>query len=202
MEKVSNFWLDSKNNNKWSSEKYSEEEAEKLSRSLQDCEACEDCKNCESCKNCRECWDCRYCKDCHKCQDCQNCRYCRNCEKCKNCQDCQYCENCENCRNCRNCQNCGECWNCIKCRDCWNCQNCGECRDFKENPERIVSPKQGSRSSQTTIYWLKGQNLVVCGCWKGNVIEFEKRVDDIHGDNEFGRQYQQFIIKAKKLMGE
>jgi hypothetical protein len=37
----------------------------------------------------------------------------------------------------------------------------------------------------------------VCGCFKGSLLEFEKKVEKTHGDNEHGIDYKNFIQKVK-----
>ena len=133
------------------------------------------------------------------------CTNCRNCADCTNCTNCTNCRNCTNCTNCANCAYCRDCRNCAYCTDCRNCTNCTDCRnciDFKENPSRYTGPKMGSRNSQTTTYWDKNKNLVVCGCFKGTIEEFEKAVNKTHGNNDFGKQYAKYIKQVKTLMEE
>lgn len=48
-----------------------------------------------------------------------------------------------------------KCFNCVNCSDCHSCSychSCSDCSDFKENPQRYITPKIGSRKSQTTFY--------------------------------------------------
>ena len=69
-----------------------------------------------------------------------------------------------------------------------------------ENPQRYLSKKIGSRKQQTMFYWTQDKNLIVCGCFKNTLIEFEQRVEKIHGDNDYGKKYQEFINTCKLLM--
>ena len=117
-----------------------------------------------------------------------------NCLDCRNCQDCQDCQDCRDCWYCRNC------WNCWYCRNCWNCRGCGDCKNYQDNPQRYVTPCIGSRNDNTTIYWLDGNVQVVCGCFRGNLDEFETRVREVHGDSEHGRAYMAEIAKVRALM--
>ncbi len=39
----------------------------------------------------------------------------------------------------------------------------------------------GSRNSQTTVYWVKENIQVVCGCFRGNLIEFKNKVIERYG---------------------
>lgn len=47
MKKIGNFWYDDRGNS-WDCE--SEEEAERLSKTLVDCRDCRDCSNCSDCR--------------------------------------------------------------------------------------------------------------------------------------------------------
>jgi len=76
------------------------------------------------------------------------------------------------------------------------------CSDFKNNPQKYTTPKCGSRKSSTTIFWDDEKTLVVCGCFKGTIDEFEKKVKDIHGKSKYGKEYakqikiMRYLIKA------
>jgi hypothetical protein len=41
---------------------------------------------------------------------------------------------------------------------------------------------------------------VVCGCFLGNLVEFENAVAEKHGDNEHGRKYRRYINIVRKIM--
>lgn len=79
--------------------------------------------------------------------------------------------NCSYCTNCTNCINCSDCTRCGDCSDCTNCINCSYCKD---NPQRYVTPRIGSRRANTTFYWL--------------------------GDNKHGKAYMAEIEKVRMLM--
>jgi hypothetical protein len=98
---------------------------------------------------------------------------------------------------CRGCRGCSDCKDCSYCS---NCNGCNLCNGFEENPQRITSPKIGSRNDQTTVYWTDKKDLVVCGCFKGNLKEFEERVKEVHKDTEFERQYLLLIDQVKYNM--
>jgi hypothetical protein len=95
---------------------------------------------------------------------------------------------------------CRGCSDCKDCSYCSNCNGCNLCNGFEENPQRITSPKIGSRNDQTTVYWTDKKDLVVCGCFKGNLKEFEERVKEVHKDTEFERQYLLLIDQVKYNM--
>ena len=57
----------------------------------------------------------------------------------------------------------------------------------------------GSRYGTTTVFKQKDGTLRVrCGCFDGALEEFEKKVEQTHGDNEFGKVYKA-IIEVIKL---
>ena len=56
----------------------------------------------------------------------------------------------------------------------------------------------GSGFRSTTIFREKDGTLrVQCGYWGGTLEEFEKRVNDVHGDNRYGREYRAMIEMIK-----
>jgi hypothetical protein len=66
------------------------------------------------------------------------------------------------------------------------------------NPERITSPKLGSRNLQTTYYWTEEKEQIVCGCFQGSLQEFENKVKKTHDDNDFAKGYFKWIEAVKK----
>lgn len=109
-----------------------------------------------------------------------------------------YCHNCSDCSCCRNCSDCHNCHNCHYCRDCSNCHNCS---DFNINPQRYVTPKVGSRDDNTTIYWVGNDVQVVCGCFRGNVDEWEAKIKETHKYNEKHlKDYLEQVENIKKIM--
>lgn len=89
MKQINGYWVD-ENNNRWDTEIYTEEEAEKYSKSLVNCYNCDSCYGCYGCYGCRNCCDC---DNCYYCCDCRNCDNCRNCYNCYDCDNC-HCDNC------------------------------------------------------------------------------------------------------------
>ena len=67
-----NSWTDY-NNNQWSANIYTKEEAEELHHSLW---GCTNCVNCKDCMYCAGCINCTGCTTCVKCKDCVNCYNC------------------------------------------------------------------------------------------------------------------------------
>lgn len=193
------FYFDC-DNNKITKSKYTKEQAKIM---IESCTGCKDCKDCEDCTYCT---GCSGCTGCTGCADCEDCRYCRHCTDCKGCEDCSDCSRCSDCAVCLHCSYCTDCSRCSDCSDCLDCSGCSDCKDFKKNPERITSKKIGSRNENTTIYF-NCENLeltqVVCGCFRGNILEFEEKVDEVYGlGNKNGLEYNHFIQKVKKYITE
>ena len=92
--------------------------------------------------------------------------------------------------------------NCYYCTNCTNCTNCTYCSNFEKNPNRYIGNKIGSRKAQTVVYWLKDNIQVVCGCFKGNLIEFENRINEVYrGKNEqYYNEYMQYINIVKTII--
>ncbi len=92
--------------------------------------------------------------------------------------------------------------NCSYCSDCSGCSYCSGCSGCSENPQRIVSNKIGSRKSQTSVYWASIEDTqVVCGCYKGNLREFELRVKKAHKKGSIHYiEYMNFIKIVKYVI--
>lgn len=75
--KDNKWWVGS---NSWDANIYSQEEAEKHSITLKNCNNCFNCRSCRSCRSCSDCSYCRYCSDCSDCNSCSYCRYCSDFE--------------------------------------------------------------------------------------------------------------------------
>ena len=55
----------------------------------------------------------------------------------------------------------------------------------------------GSRDGYTTIYHTDKGVFVTCGCFRGTLDEFAKKVEQTHGDNKHARDYKALIEFAK-----
>ena len=64
----------------------------------------------------------------------------------------------------------------------------------------IVGPI-GSRSGYTTIYHTNKGVFVTCGCFRGSLDEFAKKVDKTHGDNNHARDYKALVEFVKVKFG-
>ncbi len=60
----------------------------------------------------------------------------------------------------------------------------------------IVGPI-GSRNGYTTIYHTDKGIFVMCGCFRGTLDKFVKKVEDTHGDNKHARDYKALVEFAK-----
>lgn len=98
---IDGYYVDKKKN-RWSCDKFTQEEAIKHSKNLLNCRDCTDCINCMDCKNCYNCKDCRNCYKCDSCTHCVGCDECKNCHQCHNCDDCEDCYECGYCNFIKN----------------------------------------------------------------------------------------------------
>lgn len=89
MVKQGMYWKD-ENGNQWHEGRYSELEAEEMSKSLHNCHGC---LNCEFCENSDFCTNCSWCTGCLDCTHCQNCTSCHWSENLVNCSQCESCAN-------------------------------------------------------------------------------------------------------------
>lgn len=116
------------------------------------------------------------------------------------------CSNCYNCHDCNNCHYCDGCYYCDDCCDCHDCDNCNNCRDcyrcafYTKNPMLYRTDRIGSRGDHTLFYYDGMLLQVVCGCFRGDLKEFETMVLKTHANNEVYRnQYLKEIAKVKTL---
>ena len=102
---------------------------------------------------------------------------------------------------CWNCRDCSYCSGCSDCRDCSYCSYCSYCKGYESNPNCLVSTKIGSRNAQTVVYILDDNIQVICGCWRSNLIDFEKRVKEVYTkDIQHYKDYMRFIKQAKSYI--
>ena len=89
------------------------------------------------------------------------------------------------------------CSGCSECSGCLGCWGCSGCSGYKQNPQRIVSPKLGSRDSQTSLYWV-GENVqIVCGCFRGDIPAFRAAVVKKHAGTNHEKAYMAWISAAE-----
>jgi hypothetical protein len=77
---IDDYWVIG--SNKWDASIYPQEQAEKYSKTLINCQNCINCSSCRSCRDCSNCSDCRDCSYSSYCRDCSNCSSCRSCNSC------------------------------------------------------------------------------------------------------------------------
>ena len=69
---------------------------------------------------------------------------------------------------------------------------------IKSSKDYCAFQSFGSRNGITTFYRDKdGGIFVECGCFQGNLKEFEAKVRKTHGHNKFGREYLKIIEVVK-----
>jgi hypothetical protein len=68
---------------------------------------------------------------------------------------------------------------------------------------RYVTPIVGSRQAQTTIYWTTKEDVQIkCGCWKGDITQFEDRVKKVHANTSHLQPYLKQIELFKLLVNQ
>ena len=98
---------------------------------------------------------------------------------------------------------CRGCSYCSDCRGCSYCSYCSYCSDYQSNPQRYITPKVGSRNSQTSIYWTTKEDVqIFCGCWRGDIVKFEERVKKVHGESIHLQPYLKQIELFKMLVNQ
>lgn len=82
-----------------------------------------------------------------------------------------------------------------------DCRDCSDCRDFELNPQRIYSNLIGSRKSTTQVYWIEDNIQVVCGCFIGDLNDFENKVKQTHINSpKYLEDYLNFINKVRNYI--
>ena len=75
---------------------------------------------------------------------------------------------------------------------------CGDA-EIKKKTHLLEIGFIGSRDDVTTFFRTKDKGIFVkCGCFKGNIDEFEKQVQEVHGDDKHGRVYALAIAMARE----
>ena len=78
-----------------------------------------------------------------------------------------------------------------------NAEVCGNARVYG-NADILWITKIGSRLATTTVYRNKDKGLTIsCGCFLGTLEEFNKKVEQTHGDTKYGREYKALIELIK-----
>ena len=80
---------------------------------------------------------------------------------------------------------------------CGNARVCDKA-DIKSKDDIIWLTGIGSENRTTTLFRTKeGGILVSCGCFSGDLAEFEEKVKETHGENKYAREYLALIGLAK-----
>ena len=78
-----------------------------------------------------------------------------------------------------------------------NAEVCGDAWVCGDAHYLTVGPI-GSRGGFTTFFRTKSLEIgVTCGCFRGNIQEFAKKVEETHGGNDHARRYAAAIELAK-----
>lgn len=104
-------------------------------------------------------------------------------------------------KNSKTLTHCTGCTDCTDCTDCTGCTGCTNCTNFGKNPQRYVTPFIGSRNAQTTLYWGDGKQQILCGCFRGDIDNFEAKVLATHSESEHLQPYLKQIEIMKYLVG-
>ena len=70
------------------------------------------------------------------------------------------------------------------------------------NTDILLIGPAGSRMDYTHFYKSReGEIIVKCGCFRGTIDEFEEKVRETHGDNQYRKDYRDTIDYVKKVFG-
>ena len=75
----------------------------------------------------------------------------------------------------------------------------GEWGELQSSSDVLIVGPIGSRNDYTTIYHTDKGIFVRCGCFRGSLNEFRKKVKETHGENKHAKDYLTLIdfVKAK-----
>ena len=97
----------------------------------------------------------------------------------------------------------GDAWVCGDARVCGNARVYGDAQVYGDanisNPASIRWISNiGSRHDTTTFFRTRdNQIMVTCGCFRGTLDEFLKKVKETHGDNKYAQEYRLAAELAK-----
>ena len=70
-----------------------------------------------------------------------------------------------------------------------NARVCGDAQVYG-NADYLCFKGLGSQNRNTTFFKCKDGHIhVSCGCFRGNLAEFEAKVKETHGDSKYGKEY-------------
>ncbi len=104
---------------------------------------------------------------------------------------------CDNAWVCDNARVCDKAWvygNAMVCDNAWVC---GNARVYG-NADYVCAKGLGSYYRNTTFYRCKNGDIgVACGCFRGNLDEFTKKVKSTHGDSKYAKEYLAMVEVVK-----
>ena len=78
-----------------------------------------------------------------------------------------------------------------------NAKVCGDA-EVCGDADHLCIKGVGSENRNTTFFKCKDGHIhVSCGCFNGNLEEFEKKVKETHGNNKYAREYLACIEVVK-----
>ena len=105
-----------------------------------------------------------------------------------------------NARVCNNALVCGNAFVSNEAQVCGNARICGKAKICGYKDYIVIGPI-GSRNAYTTFYRREDDVImVVCGCFHDTLAAFEKRVAEVHGNNQYGKDYMATIDYVRKVM--
>lgn len=107
---------------------------------------------------------------------------------------------CYSARVCNNALVCGNAFVSNEAQVCGNARICGKAKICGYKDYIVIGPI-GSRNAYTTFYRREDDVImVVCGCFHDTLAAFEKRVAEVHGNNQYGKDYMATIDYVRKVM--
>lgn len=107
---------------------------------------------------------------------------------------------CDSARVCNNALVCGNAFVSNEAQVCGNARICGKAKICGYKDYIVIGPI-GSRNAYTTFYRREDDVImVVCGCFHDTLAAFEKRVAEVHGNNQYGKDYMATIDYVRKVM--
>ena len=74
--------------------------------------------------------------------------------------------------------------------------------DINSNNDYCGFQNFGSSNRFTTFFKTKNKEVIVrCGCFDGNLLDFETQVKKTHGDNKFAQEYLAMVALVKIKFG-
>ena len=134
---------------------------------------------------------------------CGNAEVYGNAKVCGNAEVYGNAEVCGNAKVCGNAEVCGDAEVYGNAKVCGNAEVCGDAEvygnaEIKSKNDIITISNIGSRNSTTTFFRNKDNHIYVsCGCFYGNIKEFEEKVKNTHKGNKHEEIYLKVIELAK-----